>query len=744
MELKQKLSRFNQLFRADRLPLWYAVVIVSCIMYYYGGDGWVAFAAAGFLIQLVLFRFYDYVNQHHVQGGILYFFLMVLLGFVCQFLTNWAVTVDAYPIEFYIWALTPQSVVDFSLPYTLIMLLLFSGFISSVTYYFSIVRYRYFMSFLVMMIPFAIYARESEAMPVLFIILLLLLYFAVMIDTQQLQGVSERFRKKSRSACGLFLAVASALVMALPKPSVTADRDYLERMLDLSALSDYLMEAIQGFADSSDGGSYRTGESLNQTLFAIRAEAPMILKTRTFSQYQYEDDAWHACEAYDTEEQAVVFEELDNPQAFYDALSAVLSEHPELAANYGLEDAAALPIPDIPVAEYAVQELRGKHTFFLSPSQPAWLSVSGWSGNSALRKTSNGAYFRSGFRNSLSYSVQYYPSVLREEPMAATLAERLSLTQWSALLEEAEAVSGSAAIAVYRDTCRDAEAYWLQTYEAHSNLTALAEEITEGCTNDLQRADAIADYFDQGFTYDLEFQKPEGGNIETFLFETKTGVCYDFASAMTLLCRAAGIPARYCEGYSTGQAAEENSDGTLTFLVGTSQAHAFTEVYISGYGWMYFDPTIVSSGTAMDSAAVKHMIQKIGIAVLLLSAILLLGWRFLGPALEEWWFRRKLRRSEPAQRAILLQCRMRKQMRATPSETPAELCSRLLLEGTDCTALFEAAEQALYGGASPTPEQLAAAVAVYETYLADRKRRRKEERRKRRTMAHSEERRESQ
>ena len=44
-----------------------------------------------------------------------------------------------------------------------------------------------------------------------------------------------------------------------------------------------------------------------------------------------------------------------------------------------------------------------------------------------------------------------------------------------------------------------------------------------------------------------------GDNVRTFLFENKQGVCYQFASAMTELCRAAGLNVRYVEGYAMQQ-----------------------------------------------------------------------------------------------------------------------------------------------------------------------------------------------
>jgi hypothetical protein len=67
------------------------------------------------------------------------------------------------------------------------------------------------------------------------------------------------------------------------------------------------------------------------------------------------------------------------------------------------------------------------------------------------------------------------------------------------------------------------------------------------------------------------------------LFETKQGYCTYFASGMTILCRLAGLPARYVEGFQGSM--EANQPTILTGL----DAHAWTEVNIPGIGWVTFD-----------------------------------------------------------------------------------------------------------------------------------------------------------
>ena len=69
---------------------------------------------------------------------------------------------------------------------------------------------------------------------------------------------------------------------------------------------------------------------------------------------------------------------------------------------------------------------------------------------------------------------------------------------------------------------------------------------------------------------------------DEFLFETKAGFCEHFASAFTVLMRAAGIPARVVTGYQGGEL--NPVDQIIT--VRQSDAHAWTEVFFPGRGWV--------------------------------------------------------------------------------------------------------------------------------------------------------------
>ncbi len=90
--------------------------------------------------------------------------------------------------------------------------------------------------------------------------------------------------------------------------------------------------------------------------------------------------------------------------------------------------------------------------------------------------------------------------------------------------------------------------------------------------------------------------------VEFFLLKNQKGYCMHYATAGVLLARMAGIPARYCEGYMVDPDENNiietmNKDGSTayTFDVLDSNAHAWVELYIDGWGWVPFEFTFADS-----------------------------------------------------------------------------------------------------------------------------------------------------
>jgi transglutaminase-like putative cysteine protease len=108
---------------------------------------------------------------------------------------------------------------------------------------------------------------------------------------------------------------------------------------------------------------------------------------------------------------------------------------------------------------------------------------------------------------------------------------------------------------------------------------------------------ALQDWFvggEGGFTYDLDVPALRGEEaLERFVLEDKVGYCEYFATAMAVMLRETGIPARVAVGFLPGEVTRPASaDNELTeFTVSTSDAHAWVEVYLDDEGWVRVDPT---------------------------------------------------------------------------------------------------------------------------------------------------------
>jgi len=151
-------------------------------------------------------------------------------------------------------------------------------------------------------------------------------------------------------------------------------------------------------------------------------------------------------------------------------------------------------------------------------------------------------------------------------------------------LTEADAESLRQAGMAYPDWVRPR---YLQLPESlPQRVRLLAAALTEGEETPYDKAKAIETYL-RGIPYSEEIEGPGVGQdgVDYFLFDAETGYCDYYASAMVVMLRSVGVPARYVRGYSQG----ETEEGF--FLLRESDGHAWPEVFFPGYGWVEFEPT---------------------------------------------------------------------------------------------------------------------------------------------------------
>lgn len=114
-------------------------------------------------------------------------------------------------------------------------------------------------------------------------------------------------------------------------------------------------------------------------------------------------------------------------------------------------------------------------------------------------------------------------------------------------------------------------------------------------------ATAICDFLSENYTYSLSGENTGDDALMQFLTVTHSGHCSLYATAMTLMLRELGVPARYCTGFSI----YPDSVGGSTVVLKERNLHAWVEVYIDELGWVTFDPT-----SAAVSSSVSYTTEK--------------------------------------------------------------------------------------------------------------------------------------
>jgi transglutaminase-like putative cysteine protease len=121
-----------------------------------------------------------------------------------------------------------------------------------------------------------------------------------------------------------------------------------------------------------------------------------------------------------------------------------------------------------------------------------------------------------------------------------------------------------------------------------TRIVTLVNQLTSGIDAPALKAAAIQAYLRSSqFSYSVQGAsgKTSYQAVETFLFQTKTGYCVQYAASMALMARIAGIPSRVAVGFLPGTQSGDR------WLVTSHDMHSWPELYFEGQGWVRFEPT---------------------------------------------------------------------------------------------------------------------------------------------------------
>jgi hypothetical protein len=237
------------------------------------------------------------------------------------------------------------------------------------------------------------------------------------------------------------------------------------------------------------------------------------------------------------------------------------------------------------------------------------------------------------------------------------------------------------------------QAHYMSLPAIPERVLSLARDVTASATTPYDRAKAIENYLRQ-IPYSLDVPSPPVNRdvADFFLFDLKKGYCDYYATAMVVMARATGLPARLVTGYATGT----YDPTSATYIVTEANAHSWVEIYFPEYGWIEFEPTgafppidltgknIVpptpilppAEGQSALAQAFSNLPEAAKyIATSLIGLLLIL---FIWTAIDKWWvFRRPVAAALTVifKRMEHMGYRVSQQVRST--ETPYEFSSLL-------------------------------------------------------------------
>lgn len=594
----------------------------------------------------------------------------------------------------------------FSVPLAAASIVLFSFVVTYPVFYFTVRLPRPCFLLLPALAPLILGARTVGALPAGLVAFLAAGYFVAIMGVSRLEYPADNVyiedkhsRKERLIAFGLFGVIAAGVLLIVPRN----DRTIYSRYLDTVWFSrpNFYGTRSTGFSQSS---SPNTGnnEPPEDLLFYVWSEYPNNIISQSFDKYRGKD-GWTYLQKYSyghsdwRDEQS----QLNYNKLAYDLKSGAKDGK---LVKYADD---LLNLPDISedsiksTAMYIQAADNVNSTVVLHPTGTFNASIANRQ-DTIYRNAKDEMFTETPFGVKASYTLDFYGRGINTE--FARYLSGLSGEEYIELLDlaaEEEVISEEAAYA-FINAFDLAEDYLIDTTDAAitPKIRELAETITAGLNNDYDKAKAIEEWFGRdGFVYDLNFV-PQELTAEYFLFKSKRGICTDFATASTLLLRAAGVSARYTEGYLI-KTDIASIDMYGRYEVKADQGHAFASAYIPGGGWIEIDGTKTA---AMASAAKEA--QRVIFYIVAVVAVVIVLCVIFRKRLSEAIFsiRYKLGRGTKKIRALYLRTRRiacsitGAEPKSATSGEVRDVISRTLLLEKEAGEITDAADALIYGG----------------------------------------------
>jgi hypothetical protein len=603
------------------------------------------------LVNSILFICCIYLKKQGISGGILF-----VLGSIVYFMGVVGIIIlsGKSSLSYLIWiVLTKPENQQLIMPFWIATILLAAYGFTTTVYYFTNISFRVPVLLLIGMIPFMLQSAKTDSEISIPFILFVILFFLLYVErtVKKASGLEKSFHVNNpwyMVSVTIFVAILLTLALTVPKPETIPKIAYFNQVLNqtiqnlaqangqnidvqnLSKIFNTMALKNQSVLDSS------TSPLGNNILFEVKAKEPLYFRVQSWDKYM--NNRW--LKGNKELDKKIDVKEIKNSyNKFY-----VLAELLEQMKKNGLNSADSEIVNSLD-GIIKKQDIRKASIYTKGVPMQSLLNPPGVCGfslqnNSTVYINEHAeCYMANGQIPNLNeiYSIDYITQSLPHSSSEYNLLKKLNRKIVESIFEsekykvtnnnETAAVKGMSEGKLVIDsntkaTIEEAKSEMDMAYDNYTELPDnipqriydLANKTTEGLTSDYDKAQAIVNFFNNsGFKYDLTPPShPKGKDYnDFFIFESKRGICMHFASAMVILARASGIPARYVEGF----VANEWDPETGNYLIREKHAHAFPEVYIAGYGWMVFEPTVgMGNDSGGFSAFFVGLFDKAGYA----------------------------------------------------------------------------------------------------------------------------------
>lgn len=620
------MNRIESTIKDNYIPLIFA--ILGCELIFFSLYGGFSFLYSGIILILVtiFFAFYDMVNKEGKKGPILYTPVCLAILIVGSVLAKSTGNIEEFNIARLVFGGEIKESGSFI--YAMSILNIVTFLYSSMIYYFSVIITRVIILILLYFIPLILYAKGAYKADSIFVYIFLISLFYILVLEIKNNTINKKISINVNSKHMIFtggVAILTILFIAIifPKPEKLPTIGFLDKVKNY--VQDYTKSNLKGFSvewGNSRNVNESTTDGEDVVLYNLTGNNPGYLIVKNYD--VFENGMWK-----EEEESFFSGSSINKLEKIYPIESTIA-----IIDEYSGNDEIIKKAKNAERTKEAIVNISNKFTtrFIVHPSKTQSCKLA-TGGDDVYLSGFDMLFLKDGktFQSKSNYSISYIKDNPNIESKEAILLTYLNDERYLNLLKECATSSKYEKEKENVTTINNS--YTKLSEDTSDKLINLSKNITNGKESTYAKAKAIESYFRGGsYIYSLTLPKNTGKEsyIDYFIFEGKTGFCVQYATAMTLLCRASGIPARYVEGYVV----DEEDKHAGVYEVNAKKGHAFVEVYIAGYGWKIFDPTPgiveVSSEIVNEEGKTETALSSNNKSIYIIIGIVSIGVLFIG------------------------------------------------------------------------------------------------------------------